>query len=97
MNDLAPTGTPLMEPRERYDPAYIGVLELPDGEVTAVYSKAKVMALLVESEGSGAAAEDWFHFNMVGSRMWLFLIDEPDELEMMDFMARDELDAGAIS
>jgi hypothetical protein len=71
-HDIAPDGTTLLEPRDMYDQAYLGVVN-QGGIYYAVYSRAKCIELLVaeaeEAETTDAYTDavEHFEFNVSGS------------------------------
>jgi hypothetical protein len=64
-----PDGTIVLEPREVFDAALVGVRSKPrEGVTLAVYSREKCIQALMRAEGwDYEEAEEYFDFNTAGS------------------------------
>lgn len=79
----------LLEPREMYDKALVGMTDEPDdhwprtGAMVAVYDRDLCIEVLREELGSYDAAVEWFEYNTsgawVGPNTPTFICHDPDD------------------
>jgi len=62
-------GVLVLEPRDTYDPAIMGMVETFDGR-GVVYNKAKLIQILKDThEWNDEEAHEWFEYNILGTYM----------------------------
>jgi hypothetical protein len=80
-----PGGTLMLEPREMYDKALVGVVHR-GGETCALYSRQTVIELLVSEEDlTYEEAVEHYEFNVSGSIGWgypMFLMESEEDMEI---------------
>lgn len=79
-----PDGTLMLEPRELFDRALVGVVHR-GGETCALYSRATCIELLVADGADYESAVEHYEFNVSGSIGWgypMFLMEPEEDMEI---------------
>ena len=77
---MVPDGTLVLEPRELFDPALVGVAHQA-GVTIAVYSRSKVIEALISDDMTEIDAIEHYEFNVsgtIGVGHPVFMLDEED-------------------